>query len=134
MSTDDPVIVFDGVCLLCSRAVAFVLRHDRSGRIRFAATQSASGRVLLERHGLDADDPLSFLYVANGRGHQASDAVLRVVAGFGGAWRLVSVFRLIPRPLRDAAYRFVARNRYRWFGRRDVCLVPDASVAARFLD
>ncbi|MDC8015808.1 thiol-disulfide oxidoreductase DCC family protein [Tahibacter soli] len=134
MSTEPPVIVFDGVCLLCSRWVGFVLRHDRTARIRFAAMQSASGRALLARHGLDADDPLSFLYVADGRSWQDSDAILRVLTGFGGAWRLAGAARVIPRALRDAGYRLIARNRYRWFGRRDVCLVPDAAVAARFLD
>lgn len=135
MSTDDsPVIVFDGVCLLCSRWVGFVLRRDRAARIRFAAMQSASGRALLARYGLDADDPLSFLYVADGRGYQDSDAILRVLTSFGGAWRLAGAARVIPRVLRDLGYRLIARNRYRWFGRREVCLVPDAAIAARFLD
>jgi predicted DCC family thiol-disulfide oxidoreductase YuxK len=127
------VIVFDGVCLLCSRWVDFVLRHDRSARIRFAAMQSASGRELLTRHGLDPDNPLSFLYLADGHGYSDSDAIVRVVQGFGGVWRLVGVLRIVPRPLRDAVYRLIARNRYRWFGRRDSCLVPDAATAARFL-
>ncbi|HVJ61216.1 MAG TPA: thiol-disulfide oxidoreductase DCC family protein [Tahibacter sp.] len=134
MSTEAQVVVFDGVCLLCSRWVGFVVRHDRGARIRFAAMQSASGRELLAQHGLDADDPLSFLYVADGHGYQNSDAIVRVLTSFGGAWRLARALRVIPRPLRDAAYRLIARNRYRWFGRRDVCLVPDAAIAARFLD
>jgi predicted DCC family thiol-disulfide oxidoreductase YuxK len=131
---EPPVLVFDGVCRLCSAWVAFVLRHDGSGRIRFAAMQSSGGRALLAAHGLDADDPLSFLFVSGGKGHTQSDAILRLVASFGGAWRLVGIFRLVPRPLRDALYRLVARNRYRWFGRRDTCLLPDAATAQRFLD
>jgi predicted DCC family thiol-disulfide oxidoreductase YuxK len=129
-----PVLVFDGVCLLCSASVAFVLRHDRRGRIRFAAMQSSAGRKLLEAHGLDADDPLSFLFVAEGKGHTQSDAILRLVGSFGGAWRLVGVLRVLPRVLRDALYRLIANNRYRWFGRRDTCLMPDAAVRERFLD
>ncbi len=129
-----PVLVFDGVCLLCSAWVAFVLRHDRRGRIRFAAMQSSAGRNLLEAHGLDADDPLSFLFVSEGKGHTQSDAILRLVGSFGGAWRLVAVLRVLPRVLRDALYRLVARNRYRWFGRRDHCLMPEAAVRERFLD
>lgn len=133
MSSEAPIIVFDGVCLLCSRWVGFVLRHDRSGRICFAAMQSKQGRALLLQHGLDPDDPMSFLYVADGRGQTGSDAILSIVAAFGGAWRLVAALRLIPRRLRDAGYRQLARNRYRWFGRRDTCLIPDASTAARFL-
>lgn len=131
---EPPVLVFDGVCLLCSAWVAFVLRHDRSGRIRFAAMQSSAGRNLLEAYGLDADDPLSFLFVTEGRGHTQSDAILRLVGSFGGAWRLVTMLRVLPAVLRDALYRLIARNRYRWFGRRDHCLIPDAAVRARFLD
>lgn len=134
MSAEAPVIVFDGVCLLCSRWVGFVLRHDRRAHIRFAAMQSASGRALLAGHGLDADDPLSFLYVADGRGYSDSDAIIRVLTSFGGAWRLAAALRVIPRGLRDAGYRLIARHRYQWFGRKDACMVPDASVARRFLD
>lgn len=134
MIENEPVIVFDGVCLLCSRWVRFVLRHDRSGRIRFASMQSANGRALLERFGLDPDDPLSLLYIVDGHGFHDSDAILRVLASFGGAWRLTAVFRLLPRALRDVLYRWLARNRYRWFGRSDQCFVPAPDQAARFLD
>ena len=129
-----PVVVFDGVCRLCSRWVRFLLAHDREGRLRFAAMQGVTGRALLQRHGLDPDDPTSFLWVEDGRGYRNSEAILRLVAGFGGAWRLVALLRLIPRPLRDAGYRLIARNRYRWFGRSAQCLVPDAATAQRFLD
>ena len=129
-----PVLVFDGVCLLCSAWVGFVLRHDRSGRIRFAAMQGEAGRALLRQHGLDADDPLSFLYVSGGRARSQSDAVLRLLADLGGIWRLSALLRLLPRGLRDAGYRLIAINRYRWFGRREHCLLPDAVVRARFLD
>jgi predicted DCC family thiol-disulfide oxidoreductase YuxK len=129
-----PVVVFDGVCRLCSRWVQFLLRYDRSGRIRFAPMQGQTGRALLQQHGLDPDDPLSFLWVESGRGYRNSDAILRIVDGLGGAWRLLRILRLLPRSLRDAGYRLIARNRYRWFGRRDACLLPDAAVAQRFLD
>lgn len=128
-----PVIVFDGVCLLCSRSVRFVLRHDRAGRFRFATQQGATGQALLRRHGLDPGDPPSFLLVEDGRGHVDSDAVLRVLSGLGGIWRLGALLRAIPRPLRDAAYRQVARNRLRWFGRAEQCLLPTPETRARFL-
>lgn len=131
---EPPVVVFDGVCRLCSRWVAFLLQHDVTGRIRFAAMQGVHGRALLQQHGLDPDDPTSFLWVECGRAYRNSDAILRIVAGFGGAWRLVAAMRAIPRPLRDAAYRLIARNRYRWFGRHATCLVADEVVRARFLD
>jgi predicted DCC family thiol-disulfide oxidoreductase YuxK len=131
--TDAPVLVFDGVCVLCSRWVQFILRHDRDARIRLAPMQSQAGRTLLATYGLDPDDPLSLLYVVDGRGYQDSDAILRVAASFGGAWRAIVLLRVIPRFVRDSLYRWLARNRYRWFGRNDHCLVPTAEQAGRFL-
>ncbi len=127
------IIVFDGVCLLCSRWVRFVLRHDPSGRYRFASMQSEPGRALLTAHGLDPDDPNSLLLVAGGHAWTDSDAILRVLAGFGGAWRSALVLRAVPRKLRDPAYRWLARNRYRWFGRSQACWLPAPEHAQRFL-
>jgi predicted DCC family thiol-disulfide oxidoreductase YuxK len=131
--SDAPVLVFDGVCVLCSRWVHFILRHDRGGRIRLAPMQSQAGRELLASYGLDPDDPLSLLYVVGGSGHQDSEAILRVVASFGGMWRAVALLRVIPCFVRDPLYRWLARNRYRWFGRTDRCLVPTPEQAERFL-
>jgi predicted DCC family thiol-disulfide oxidoreductase YuxK len=128
------VIVFDGVCALCSRWVRFLLRFDRRGRYRFAAMQGAHGRALLLQHGLDPDDPLSFLLLERGRAWTDTDAVLQVLGGLGGAWRIVTVLRVLPRAWRDGAYRVLARNRYRWFGRHHSCYLPAPEQAARFLD
>lgn len=130
----EPVIVFDGVCALCSRWVRFLLRFDRRGRYRFAAMQGAQGRALLQAHGLDPEDPTSFLLLDAGRAWTDTDAIIRVLTGLGGAWRLLGVLRWVPRRLRDPAYRALARNRYRWFGRHDTCFLPTAAQAARFLD
>jgi predicted DCC family thiol-disulfide oxidoreductase YuxK len=129
------VIVFDGVCVLCSRWVDFVLRHDRAGRFRLAAMQGAHGRELLQAHGLSADDPVSFLLVQEGRGHTDTDAIARVLYGLGGHWRLASrLLRAIPRICRDPAYRWIARHRYRLFGQRASCRLPEPAQAWRFLD
>ena len=132
------VIVFDGVCVLCNGWVAFLLRHDRRGRYRYAAMQSDAGRALLASHGLDPDDPASFLLVERDVGAQPristeSDAIRRVLAGLGGSWRVAHLVALLPRPLRDAAYRWLARNRYRWFGRHEACSVPAPEHRQRFL-
>ncbi len=134
MNADSAVIVFDGVCALCSRWVRFLLRFDRAGRYRFAAMQGEHGRDLLALHGLDPDDPLSFLLVENGTAYTDTDAIVRVVSGLGGAWRLAGVARWLPRRLRDAAYRWLARNRYRWFGRHDSCFLPTPEQRGRFLE
>lgn len=131
---DSAIIVFDGVCLLCSRWVRFVLRHDRAQRYRFASMQSTTGRGLLRGHGLDPDDPNSLLLLEGSSATTDSDAILRVLAGFGGIWRVSMGLRLIPRTLRDPAYRWLARNRYRWFGRSEACWLPAAEHAGRFLD
>ena len=128
------IIVFDSVCVLCSRWLKFVLRHDKRARYRFAAMQGRAGRALLSAHGMDALDPSSFLLMEDGIAYADSEAVIRVLASFGGAWRMASALRFIPAGLRDRAYRALARNRYRWFGKLDECAVPSAATAARFLD
>ena len=130
---DDAIIVFDGVCVLCNGWVRFLLRHDRNGRYRFAAMQSEPGRALLAAYGLDPNDPSSLLLVEGGRAYADTDAIRRVLAGLGGAWRIAQLIVLIPRALRDPLYRHAARNRYRWFGRRDACPLPSADDRERFL-
>jgi predicted DCC family thiol-disulfide oxidoreductase YuxK len=129
-----PILVFDGVCVLCSRSVQFVLRHDRKEQFRFATTQSATGRKLMVAHGLDPDAPLSVLLVEGAQGYTESTAMLRVLKRFGGAWpALAFVLACVPRLLRDPVYRWIARHRYRWFGRIDVCYLPAPGQAARFM-
>lgn len=131
-------IVFDGVCVLCNGWVDFLLTHDRRARYRFAAMQGETGRALLATHGLDPDDPVSFLLIEHDRGpvpRVSTDtvAIRRVLAGLGGVWRLALLSVLVPSFLRDPLYRFVARHRYRWFGRHDACRLPDPAQAHRFL-
>jgi predicted DCC family thiol-disulfide oxidoreductase YuxK len=128
-----PVIVFDGVCVLCNGWVRFLLRHDRQQRYRFAAMQTESGRALLAGNGLDPNEPASFLLVENGKAWSDTDAIVRVVGSLGGAWRLVNAVRVLPRPLRNQLYRIMARNRYRWFGRHEACALPPAGHEGRFL-
>ena len=113
--------------------VDFLLVHDRRGRYRFAAMQSPAGRRLLDAHGLDPDYPVSFLLVDGQGAHTDTDAIVRVLSGLDGVWRFASLARWIPRALRDPLYRLAARHRYRWFGRRDACRLPDPTQAHRFL-
>jgi len=127
------VIVFDGTCILCNGWVDFLLRHDHRGRYRFAAMQGEAGRTLLARHGLDPDDPASFLLLEEAQAWTDTDAIGRVLAGLGGFWKLARLMELVPRPLRDASYRWLARNRYRWFG-TTACRIPDEAERVRFLD
>lgn len=128
-----PVVVFDGVCALCNGWIRFLLRHDRERRYHFAAMQTDAGRALLERHGLDPDDPVSFLLVDAQHAWTDTDAIARVIAGLGARWRPLSwLITLVPRFVRDPAYRAVARNRYRWFGRHTYCYLPPSEERYRF--
>lgn len=128
------IVVFDAQCLLCNGWVQFILRHDRAGRIRFASMQGATGRQLLADAGLRVDSLQTLLVIDGVRSWQHTAAILRVLHQLGWPWRLAWVGWLVPAPLRDALYRWVARNRYRIWGRSDVCMVPSPESAARFLD
>ena len=128
------IVVFDGHCLLCNGWVQFLLRHDRRGAIRFASMQGDTGRALLTKAGLSVDNLQTLLLVDGERSWQHTAAILRIVHALGWPWRLAWVGWLVPAPLRDAAYRFIAGHRYRIFGRSDTCLMPRPDVAARFLD
>ena len=130
---NERIVVFDGVCHLCSGWVRFVLRHDVRGRLRFAPLQSPTGRELLVRNGVDPADAQTFLLVDGDTVYTRSDAALEIVKDLG-AWRWLGVFGILPRELRDWVYSSIARNRYRWFGRRETCFVPTAQQRARFID
>lgn len=128
-----PVILFDGVCNLCDASVRFVIRRDPRGTFRFASLQSPTGRALLERHGMPVDDPASIVLVEQGRCYTKSDAALRIARALRWPWKLLGGLTIVPRFVRDGVYDIVARNRYRWFGRREVCSLPDPALAERFL-
>lgn len=127
------LVLFDGVCNLCNGFVQFVIRRDPAGKFRFASLQSEFGRELLMTHGLDPDILHSVIVAEGGKLYQRSDAALRVAGHLAGLWPMFTVFSIIPRFLRDAVYNAIASYRYRWFGRRDACMVPDASLKARFV-
>lgn len=129
-----PLLLYDGSCGLCDRSVQFVLRRDRAGRFRFAALQSVPARRLLQEFGFDPDALDSVIFVdEQGVPSRESTAALRTLARLGWPWRLGAVGYLVPRPLRDAAYRFVARRRLRWFGAADACRLPLPGERERFL-
>ena len=140
MAGSNPIILYDGVCGLCNRLVQFLLKHDKSSRLRFASLQSDFAEKVLGRHGFDPKD-LDTVHVVENydqpdeRVLQRSDAVLRAGRELGGFWGTsASIARIVPRSLRDVAYRFVATNRYRVFGKYDTCMRPDPNQRSRFLD
>ena len=129
-----PVILFDGVCNLCNASVQFVIRHDARGYFRFAALQSEAGKGLLKRCGQPDSDLESVVLVEDDQCYTESTAALRVLRNCNGPLRILYAGIVIPRFLRDIMYRMVARNRYRWFGRREQCMVPTPELRARFLE
>lgn len=133
MTNEPPILLFDGVCNLCSRAVQFVIRHDPAGRFRFAALQSPAGQRLLVEHGLPADALDTFVLIEGARCFTRSDAAIELARRLDGAWRWLRLAAVVPRPIRDWAYGVLVRNRYRWFGRRESCMVPTPELSQRFL-
>lgn len=129
-----PVILFDALCVLCSANAQFVLRHDTRRRFLLASVQGDTGRALCRRHGVDPDNPDTMIVVTGGQALRDSDAVLAIYAGLGQPWSgVAAVLRLVPRAIRDPLYRWVARNRYRLFGRREACWLPSAADRSRVL-
>ena len=118
------IIVFDGICHVCSGGVRFLARHRIEPPFKLIPMQSAEGKALLDKYGIDTEDPSTFLVLDRGLVLTQSDASIHVMASIGGLWRPVVVARVIPRAWRDWLYRLLARNRYRWFGRRATCYVP----------
>lgn len=124
VSSADRIVVYDGYCHLCSGGVQLFERIRVVPPFVLLPAQSEQGRDLLARHNIDPDDPSTFLVLDRGRIYTASDASIHMMMAMGGAWRLAYLIRIVPRPWRDAAYRLLARNRYRWFGRRATCYLP----------
>jgi len=127
------VIIFDGLCNLCARSVKFILDHEAAPVLRFASLQSPAGNRLLLELGFDPADAKTFVLVTDGSAYAKSEAAIRVASYLRGAWKLIGAIKILPRPIRDWLYDVVARNRYRWFGRREACMAPSPDLRARFL-
>jgi predicted DCC family thiol-disulfide oxidoreductase YuxK len=130
---DDDVILYDGVCVFCSRWIRFIATRDTNSRFRFTAIQSGYGTRLAQAFGIDPDDPDTNAVIHGGVAFFKSDAALTVLSNLP-RWRWARVLRLAPKGLRDAVYNLVARNRYRIFGKYEECFVPDAGFRARVME
>ncbi len=127
------MLLFDGVCNLCNASIQWVLKHDKKNRFRFAALQSDTGRMLLEGAGLSNEKLETVVLVDGDRFFTHSDAVLEIARRLGGIWSLARVGRIVPRPIRDVLYMWIARNRYRWFGKKEQCMLPSPEWKGRFI-
>jgi predicted DCC family thiol-disulfide oxidoreductase YuxK len=137
MAKSPTIILFDGVCNLCSGVVRFVIARDPHAHFRFAALQSDAARRICAEVGATppaAVDPDTIIVIADGRALERSDAALAIASRLPFPWPMFGVFRILPRALRDWLYRLVAKNRYRWFGKSDTCMMPTPELRARFID
>ncbi len=127
------IILFDGVCVLCESSVRFIIKRDKAGLFKFAQAQSGAGRQLQSDLGLDAMASETMILIKDGKTYSRSDAALEIARSLSGPWKFLALFKMIPRWLRDPVYNGIAKRRYRWFGRKDTCMIPDASLKDRFL-
>lgn len=127
------VILFDGVCNLCKGSVQFILKRDYSEQFHFASLQSDYGQKVLAENGLDQNDFNSFIYLRDGVLYQKSDAALKIAYDLKNMWQLLYIFILVPKPIRDFVYSFIAQNRYKYFGKRESCMVPEKPIQHRFI-
>ncbi len=128
------VVLFDGVCNLCNSSVNFILDHESGRQLKFASLQSETAKALLKPFGFPVEDLSTIVFLWNGTLYTKSGAVLRISRFLRFPWNLVCVFLIVPPFLRNLAYRIIAANRYRWFGEREQCRMPEPGVRDRFLE
>ena len=131
---DKPIVLFDGVCNLCNSAVQFIIRHDKKKTFLFASLQSEMGQQLLAQYNFPLDELNSFILVENNKAYTRSSGALRVIKKLKGLWPLLYGFIIVPKFIRDGVYNWVGRNRYKWFGKQDACMIPTPELKARFLN
>jgi predicted DCC family thiol-disulfide oxidoreductase YuxK len=128
-----PLILFDGVCNLCNGSVQFIINRDKEAKFRFASLQSDAGKKILQQFQLPTDTFNSFILYQDGKIYTRSTAALRVFSQLKN-WKWVGAFQYVPKFIRDGVYNLIARNRYKWFGKKDECMIPTPELKSRFLD
>jgi predicted DCC family thiol-disulfide oxidoreductase YuxK len=130
---DKPLILFDGVCNLCNGSVQFIIKHDKESKFLFASLQSDAGQEILTHFGMRTDDFDTFILLDKGKIYTKSSGVLKEASILGGWFKIFTIFYLVPTFIRDLFYSFVAKNRYRMFGKKEFCMIPTPELKARFL-
>ena len=134
MEEGKKIILFDGVCNLCNSSVQFVIKRDKKDMFRYTALQSEVGQQMIKERGIDTSQVDSIILIEPGVAYYTkSDAALEIGQSFGGGWKLLAIFTWLPKPFRAAMYDFVARNRYKWFGKQESCMIPTPELKAKFL-
>ncbi len=128
-----PIVLFDGVCNLCTGVVKFAIKRDKENVLHFASLQSEPAKLLMRKYGIDESQLKTFIFIENDKVYTRSTAGLKLVKTFGGLWPLLYAFIIVPKPVRDGVYNFISKNRYRWFGKEESCMIPSPEIRARFL-
>ena len=130
LSYQHPIIAFDGVCNLCNGFVLWLIRRDHGKVFRFVALQSDTGNEMMKKEGHDLD---TVILVYKGISYTHSDVALKCMSILGGLWPVLSILFIVPKMVRDGIYNFIARNRYKWFGKKEACMIPDESIKELFI-
>ena len=131
--SDSKIVLFDGVCNLCNGAVKFMIRHDHDDRFRFAALQEEAGLALTKKYGIDTAKVDSIVLIDNNRTYLKSTAALHIALYLKGIWPVFHAALIVPRFIRDLVYDIIAKYRYKWFGRKESCMIPTAEIKRKFL-
>ncbi|MFI5185371.1 MAG: thiol-disulfide oxidoreductase DCC family protein [Chitinophagales bacterium] len=131
--SDKPVILFDGICNFCNAIVNFIIRQDKKNVFLFCTFQSEPGKKLLEEYKINWKDNDSFVIIEHGKAWQKSTAALKLYNKLPWFWKWTQIFWIVPTFIRDGVYNFIAKNRYRWFGKKDACMIPAPEVKEKFL-
>jgi predicted DCC family thiol-disulfide oxidoreductase YuxK len=133
VNTEQPILLFDGVCNFCNRMVNFAIRNDKKARLRFAPLQSVAGEALKKQYGVSPDAD-TIVFIDKGKAYTYARAAIRVCGYLSWPARFLYVFIIVPRFISQPVYKWFARHRYKWFGKKDTCMIPGAEVRSRFLD
>lgn len=128
-----PIILFDGVCNFCNGSVNFVIQRDKRSKLKFAALQSEAGQQLLKQYDLPTTSFDTFIFIEDGVAYTLSTAALKVCKYLTALWPLLYGFMIVPKFIRDGIYKWIAKNRYNWFGKKDHCMIPSPGLRERFL-
>jgi predicted DCC family thiol-disulfide oxidoreductase YuxK len=134
MSSEEKIVLFDGVCNLCNSSVQFIIKHDKKKQFRFASLQGNYGQEFLKKYKFPADNFNSFILLEDEKVYTRSTGALRMLKHLGSGWSLFYGFIILPKFIRDNVYNWIARNRYKWFGKRNECMIPTPDLKERFLD
>lgn len=129
-----PIILFDGVCNFCNSAVNFVIKRDKNSVLKFTTLQSGIAHQMLAHQNIPTNDLSSFVFIENEKIYTRSTAALRVCKYLTGMWPLMNGFIIVPKFIRDGIYNWIAKNRYRWFGKKEECMIPSSEIKAKFLN